>query len=143
MDTILQHRLRAAAVAVFSGRPILAAYAHGSRISGRPRPGSDLDIGYYLLPDRVEQGLTIREEMAMAADLSEKLSLDVDLRSLDHASLELRGRILEEGVRIYSGDEVLRVSLERTILSFYHDYKDTFRRMHEIRLRRKATRGAA
>jgi len=48
METALLERLRAAAAAVFPGSPVLAAYAYGSRVSGRPRPGSDVDIGYYL-----------------------------------------------------------------------------------------------
>ncbi len=79
--------------------------------------------------------------MKMAADLSAALRLEVDLRSLDQAPLEMRGRILEEGVRIYSGDDVLRVSLERSTLSFYHDYKDVFQHMHDVRLRNQAKRG--
>jgi hypothetical protein len=46
-----------------------------------------------------------------------------------------------KGLRIYSGDDVQRVSLERTTLSFYHDYKDVFRNMREERLRGKARKG--
>ena len=49
MDTALLERLRAATAVVFSGTPILAAYAHGSRVSGRPRPGSDLDIANHII----------------------------------------------------------------------------------------------
>ena len=140
MDVAFQRKLRMVAAAVFSKHPILAAYAYGSRIQGRPRPDSDLDVGYYLFPDMSAKGLPIRQEMSMAADLSERLGVEVDLRDLDDAPLELRGRVLEEGYRIYSGDDVLRVSLERTTLSFYHDYKDVFRNMHEVRLRSKAKR---
>ncbi len=141
MKTVSHDKLKSAAAGVFSGRRILAAYAYGSRINGRPRPDSDLDIGYYLFPPESAFGLPIKEEMTMAADLSAELGVDVDLRNLDRASLEMRGRILEEGIRIYSGDEVLRVSLERTTLSYYHDYKEVFRNMHEIRMRAKAKRG--
>jgi len=121
MDVAFQRKLKTIAAAVFSMHPILAAYAYGSRIQGRPRPDSDLDVGYYLLPDMFAKGLPIRQEMSMAADLSEQLGMEVDLRNLDDAPLELRGRVLEEGCRIYSGDDVQRVSLERTTLSFYHD----------------------
>jgi hypothetical protein len=49
--------------------------------------------------------------------------------------------VLEEGVRVYSGDDVERVGLERDTLSRYHDYKDVFLLMHEIRLRQTAGRG--
>jgi predicted nucleotidyltransferase len=140
MDPDFLSRLRSAAAQVFQGRRVLAAYAFGSRIQGRPRPDSDLDIGYYLFPD--QDPLPVGEEMTMAADLSAALGLEVDLRGLDRAPLETRGRILEEGVRIHSGDDVLRVSLERSTLSFYHDYKDVFRHMHEVRLRNRAKHGA-
>jgi len=141
MDAELILKVKAAAVVVFAGRPILAAYAHGSRVAGRPHDSSDLDIGCFLLPDHSERGLSIAEEMAMAGELSNKLGLEVDLRILDGTSLEVRGRVIEEGVRVYSGNDELRVGLERSTLSFYHDYKDVFRRMHEVRLEAKAKRG--
>ena len=50
-------------------------------------------------------------------------------------------RVLEEGVRIYSGDDVRRVGLERDLLGRYHDYKEVFERMHAERLRALAARG--
>jgi hypothetical protein len=110
-------------------------------VSGRPSPESDLDIGYYLDGFREGVLLSIREEMLLAADLSAAIGLQVDLRNLAGAPLELRGRILEEGIRIYSGHDAKRVDLECDILARYHDYKDVFRQMHEIRLRQMATRG--
>ncbi len=51
------------------------------------------------------------------------------------------GIVVEEGVRIFSGNDAERVGLERDLLARYHDYKETFRRMHETRLRRTAERG--
>lgn len=130
-----------AATAAFHGTPIVLAYAYGSRLSGRPRPDSDLDIGYYQNPPK--PALSLREEMILATRLSEKTDLDVDLRNLADAPLELRGRILEEGRRVYCADEVFRVNLERRTLSTYHDYKDVFRQMHEERLRNLAGEAAA
>ena len=143
--TDAQHRERLckAARKVFADRGILVAYAFGSRIGGNPRPDSDLDIGYYLINDSTRQVLSLKDEMILVAALSAELGVEVDLHNLGSAPLELRGRVLEEGVRIFSGDDVLRVGLERTILSTYHDYKEVFEHMHEIRLRRKASAGAA
>lgn len=134
-------RLRAAAARVFPARRILAAYAYGSRVSGRPRAGSDLDVGYYLLGDRAGHPLSLREEMTLQSELSDAVGLEVDLRDLADAPLELRGRVLEDGARVYSGDDVARVGLERDLLARYHDYKDVFRQMHETRLRALAKRG--
>jgi predicted nucleotidyltransferase len=141
MDTVLLENLRAAAIQLFRNGPLLAAYAYGSRVSGRPRPGSDLDVGYYLKGYRAGELLTLREESRLASALSEAMGIEVDLRDLAGASLEFRGRVLEEGARIYSADDVARVALERELLGRYHDYKDIYRRMHHERLRSLAARG--
>jgi predicted nucleotidyltransferase len=137
----LLHRLKTAAESVFGGRRVLAAYAFGSRVSGRPMPSSDLDVGYYLDGHRQGERLSVRDEMQLAGALSEAVGLRLDLRDLADAPLELRGRVLEEGVRIYSGNAAVRVALERDVLARYHDYKDEFREMHEVRLRAAAKTG--
>jgi predicted nucleotidyltransferase len=141
METTLLERLCAAAAVVFRGTSILAAYAYGSRVSGRPRPESDVDIGYYLQGYQRGQLLSLGEESRLASALVDVVGIPVDLRNLAEAPLELRGRVLEEGVRIYSGDDPERVALERYVLAHYHDYKETFRAMHENRLRNLARRG--
>lgn len=123
------------AAAVFEGTGILAAYAFGSRISGRPRPDSDCDVGYFRDLSAAPAPLPLRDEMRLADALSRAAGVEVDLRDLSDAPLEARGRAVEEGVRLFSGDDVLRVGLERDLLARYHDYKDVFRRMHALRLR--------
>ena len=109
--------------------------------AGEARPESDLDIGYYLDDFRRRPPLPIRAEMGLAGDLSDRLGIEVDLRNVGCAPLEWRGRVLEEGVRIYCADEVQRVNLERDLLAQYLDLKETFRRMHEERLKRFAEWG--
>jgi predicted nucleotidyltransferase len=141
MDEAQIHRLREAAERAFAGHNVLAAYVYGSRISGRPRPDSDLDVGYYLDRSTGCEPLPLRIEMELAGSLSGAAGFTVDLRDLGDAPLELRGRVLEEGMRIYSGDPERRVALERDLLGRYHDYKDVFRNMHEIRLKQTAARG--
>lgn len=139
---ILIERVRKAAARILAGRNVLAAYAFGSRIAGSPRPDSDLDIGYYFAGGPGEATLPLRDEVALASALSDEIGLDVDLRDLGGAPLELRGRVLEEGVRVYCSDAVARVALERDILGRYHDYKVEFLLMHDLRLRMLAERGA-
>jgi predicted nucleotidyltransferase len=136
----LAHLITASA-RVFAARRILAAYAFGSRVSGRPRPASDLDVGYYLEGYQRGETLSIAEEMQLATELSRAADLDIDLCNLADASLEFRGRVLEEGIRIFEGDPVARVALERELLGRYHDYKPVFQRLHERRLRAVAERG--
>lgn len=110
-------------------------------MSGRPMPGSDLDVGYYLCGHRCGETLSLDEEMRLADELSAAVGCDVDLRNLAQAPLDLKGRVLEEGVRIFSGKDADRVALERELLGRYHDYKEEFLRMYEIRLRRVAAKG--
>lgn len=141
LDVALVTTLKRAAEELFRPLPVLAAYAFGSRVSGTPHARSDLDIGYYLDAYRRGDGLSVREEMRLAVRFSDILGITVDLRSLAGAPLELRGRVLEEGVRIYSGEPTARVGLERELLGRYHDYKEIFQQMHERRLRAIAERG--
>jgi predicted nucleotidyltransferase len=136
LDQAILDRLREAASIHFPSFAILAAYVHGSRVSGRPQPTSDLDVGYYLDGYREGTVLPLREEMGLASMLSDVTGFEVDLRNLADAPLEVRGRALEEGIRIFSGHDVRRVALERDLLGRYHDYKDVFREMHRVRLRR-------
>jgi predicted nucleotidyltransferase len=140
-DLELLDRLQAAAARVFPRVPVLAAYAFGSRVSGRPGPRSDLDVGYFLDAGETGSPLGPHEETTLAAELEDGVGVPVDLRDLSEASLELRGRVLEEGVRIYTGNPARRVALERSVLARYHDYKHEYQAMHETRLRRVATRG--
>lgn len=139
--TLLIDSLRREAARLFPAHPILVAYAHGSRVSGRPRPESDLDVGYYLQRYREGGRLPLSAEMRLEADLSDALGVEVDLRNLGLAPLDVRGRVLEAGTRVYAGDEVARVGLERDLLGRYHDYKETFLRMHDRRLAATARRG--
>ncbi len=131
----------AAVGALFRPTEVFLAYAYGSRISGSARRDSDLDIGYYLDDFRRHPPLPMAEELALAGRLSERLGVEVDLRNLGAAPLEWRGRVLEEGVRIYCRDEVQRVNLERDLLARYLDQKDSFRQMHELRLKAFAASG--
>jgi predicted nucleotidyltransferase len=110
-------------------------------VSGRPTQESDLDVGYYLSGHRRGETLPLGEEMRLAAELSAVVGCEVDLRNLADAPLDLRGRILEEGVRIFSANDGERVALERELLGRYHDYKEEYLRMYEIRLRRVAAKG--
>jgi predicted nucleotidyltransferase len=141
IDDELIARLRQASGRAMPELGILAAYVHGSRVAGRPRTDSDLDVGYFVEGFAGGRRLPVEVELALSLALSDAVGVDVDLRNLDDAPLELRGRVIEGGIRIHSGDDVRRVALERETLGRYHDYKDVFRQMHEIRLRRIARHG--
>jgi len=63
------------------------------------------------------------------------------LRGLAGTGLEERGRVLERGVRIYSSDELARVSLERDLLTQWLDWKPAADALHAERLRAIAEKG--
>jgi predicted nucleotidyltransferase len=128
------------ATCVLAGTGIVAAYAFGSRVYGRPRPDSDLDVGYFLSRNAGTAPLSLREEMRLTDVLSQAVGVEVDLRDLGDAPLELRGRAIVEGVRVFSGDAVERVGLERDLLARYFDYQEEFRQLHELRLKSMAER---
>jgi len=134
-------RLREVTPEVFAGSPVFLAYAYGSRMHGSPRPDSDLDVGYYQKGFPNARPLSLHDELTLEAALSDGIGMSVDLRDLGRAPLELRGRVLEEGARVYCTDRVGQVTIEREVLARYHDYKDVFRQMHELRLRRVAEVG--
>lgn len=126
---------------VFAGTRVFLAYAYGSRIRGDAAPGSDLDIGYYLVGHAVAGPLPLADEMVLADRLSRRTGVDVDLRHLGGAPLEWRGRVLEGGLRVFCSDEVARVTLERELLIRWLDEKPRIERLHDMRLRSFAASG--
>lgn len=123
---------------VFRGTPVFLAYAHGSRVHGRPTPQSDLDIGYYASNCRP---LPLAEEMLLADRLSRRLGVEVDLRNLGQAPLEWRARVLERGCRIYCSDEIARVTNERNLMVRWFDERERSARFHDTRLASFASAG--
>jgi predicted nucleotidyltransferase len=113
------------------------AYLLGSRVSGAARANSDADVA--VMP-KLNLGLLDRERLA--ARLTTALGVpDVDVVSLDHASLELRGRIVQEGELIYSADEPGRVGFEVRTRSEYLDFLPTLERLQRSYLAHVADHG--
>jgi len=116
---------------------VIVAYLFGSRAGGSPRPTSDVDIA--VLFDR-PTGLLERERLA--SRLAGTLGIaDVDLVVLDDASLEIRGRVVQEGRVIFSADEPRRVAFEVDTRSRYLDFLPTLRALSRAYLKRVAERG--
>lgn len=100
---------------------VVVAYLFGSQAHGRDRPDSDADIAVL-----TERRLDLLEREVLADRLAPALGVpDVDLVVLDEASLELRGRVVQEGVLLYSRDEPRRVAFESRTRSEWFDYQPT------------------
>ena len=138
MDAEILDKVTEATSEVFVGTEIFLAYVYGSRVAETARSESDLDVGYYLEGYKTGRHMPIDQELILEAKLSEIIDIAVDLRNLGSAPLEVRGRVLEDGIRIFDRDEVERVNLERNLLASYHDYKPHYERMHLERLRNLA-----
>lgn len=132
-------RLAEAAAAAFAATPIVVAYAYGSRVWGAPHANSDLDVGYFLTPDGPDR-LPLADELRLAEELSRATGIEVDLRALAAAPLGLRGRALVEGLRVFSGDAVARVTLERELLGRYLDYRPKLEALRALRFASQAAR---
>ncbi|MGH9111010.1 MAG: nucleotidyltransferase domain-containing protein [Acidimicrobiales bacterium] len=84
-------------------------FLHGSQVSGRARPGSDLDVAaWWGRDDR-------------PAPWSIALPAAVDLLVLDEAPLELAGRVAVDGVLLFDDDPGARVEWQATTRLVYFD----------------------
>lgn len=93
------------------------AYLHGSRATGSAGAGSDVDIAAYFGADAPQ---------AFEVLLPHK----VDLLVLDHAPLELAGRVAVNGRLLFEDDAVSRVRWEATTRKIYFDELPRITRAH-------------
>jgi predicted nucleotidyltransferase len=113
------------------------AYLFGSRASGTATQQSDADVA--VMPGG-ELGLL--EQAGLAAQLATALDVaHADVVPLNRATLELCGRIVQEGRLIYSVDEPARVAFEVRTLSEYFDFLPTLRQLERSYLAHVAKHG--
>lgn len=93
------------------------AYLHGSRAVGAPHEDSDVDIAAYFGSDAPQPFDVL-------------LPHGVDLLVLDHAPLELAGRVSVEGKLLFEDDPVARVRWEATTRKIYFDELPRITRAH-------------
>lgn len=117
MDTGRVAELIATAADALREAGALFAYLYGSRVTGSPRPGSDIDIAAYFgdRPPQAFEGL---------------LPPGVDLLVLDQAPLELAGRVALGGRLLFEDDPVARVRWEATTRRIYFDELPPIQRAH-------------
>ncbi len=98
--------LREVVSRVLSGSPeIAAAYAFGSRVSGRPLRFIDLDLAFASRKDAdlaEDPLLAERLSARIAAEL--RTSMEVDGHLAARLPLNVRGRVVTEGVLLYEAD---------------------------------------
>lgn len=124
MDERRLERLRAAAAEVFPGTPVLFAYLFGSEATGRTHPRSDVDVAVYLDETAApERYLDLSLRLAGGLESASGVGNVEALLILNEAPLPLRGRVVGEGIVIYSRDEPARVRYESLTMRMFLDFE--------------------
>lgn len=122
---------------VFVAHDVAVAYLFGSRANGTARPVSDHDVAVLFTGSRPALAAT----ELLGADLAAVLGTAVDVVDLDRATLELRGRVAEDGRAVYSSDEPRRVRFEVDARMRWIEFRPTLRAATRGFLRRVAGEG--
>lgn len=116
---------------ILEHQPVSLAYLYGSVITGRTTPFSDVDVALQvdenLSPlERLKLMLRIQLDLADQADIS-----NADVRIINDAPLVLRGRVVSDGLLVYSRDDQERVEFETTTRLRYFDYLPIHKRLQD------------
>lgn len=106
-----------AAVEALRDSGAVFGYLHGSRAAGTARPDSDIDVAAYY-------------DGAAPQAFEVLLPSGVDLVVLNHAPLELAGRIAVHGKLLFERDPAARVGWEATTRKIYFDELPRITRSH-------------
>lgn len=141
MSSAVTSDITDAVVRVLRDTDLILAFAYGSRVGQTPRPDSDVDIGYYMKPVRGDTGLSVRGEMSIAEQLSAALGVEVDLRDLSCAPLEIQAQVVGRGVCLYRAEGEEAAELERSVTERYEHAKKSPLAGHARHLHEVATQG--
>lgn len=123
MEQISMDELRAALARILGELPsVAAAYAFGSRASGKPTERSDLDLALVLRgdPSRDDPLLAERVSGRLATGLGTPIEIDTHVAA--DLPLRVRGRIVTSGVLLYEADPSSRVEFETATRRLYFDF---------------------
>ncbi len=112
-----EQRVLARAIEVLRLAGARFGYLHGSRAAGTAHADSDIDVAAWF-----------GESAPQSYDVL--VPPGVDLMVLDHAPLELRGRVAHRGRLLFCDDEVARVRWEATTRKIYFDELPRIQRAH-------------
>jgi len=122
-------RLREVVPSVMAQYPVDVAYAYGSVARGTVTPFSDVDVALVLsqMPPPYERMMLEFEIEAAIEDASGLTGLDV--RAINKAPLMVRGKVVQEGIRLYERDRARRVDFEVQTRKRYFDFAPVARRL--------------
>jgi len=108
---------------IFKKQLILFAYLYGSHATGFVHPFSDIDIAIFVEDHAIKEGLEL--ELALSLQIDQKLNCRAksEVRIVNFLPLTVKGKIVTEGIRIYSANESERVNFEKSVLGAYFDFR--------------------
>jgi predicted nucleotidyltransferase len=107
---------------IFSRHPILFAYLYGSYAAELTHPFSDLDIGIYIENVPASKHLELELSISLEIDSNMEGKVGSEVRIINNLPLVITGKIITDGVLIYSRNEVVRVDFETVVRSEYFDF---------------------
>jgi predicted nucleotidyltransferase len=119
----IQEALLTETTGIFNNQSVLFAYLYGSYASGFVHPFSDIDIAIYVEDHALQNSLKIELSMSLQIDRKLNCRAKSEVRIINNLPLTVKGKIVTEGIRIYSADEIRRVNFETFVLSAYFDFR--------------------
>jgi len=145
LDTALRDRLLSKFQRVLpqmlDQQPVGLAYLYGSTTTGQTTPFSDVDIALV-----VDEGLSPYERLKLTLrlqlDLADRCDIsNVDVRIINDAPLVFQGRVVCDGILVYSREEQERIEFEVGTRLQYFDYLPIHKRLQDAFLADLRERG--
>ena len=100
---------------------IQALFVFGSVATGKPHPGSDVDVAVLVDPDR-DSDKALRLALQYSVELEDRLQISVDVVILNSAAPMLRFQVISKGKMVYSTDpQRTRRFLGDALVEFYDE----------------------
>ena len=108
---------------IINNFPVLLCYLYGSYARGDIHPFSDIDIGIYL--EKMNSGKMLDIDLSLALEFDDIVGhgCNVDVRSINNMPLLMKGRLVSEGILLYSRDDAFRVEFETNVRKAYFDFR--------------------
>ena len=130
----IRNVILANAPVIFKNRPVLLSYLYGSCARGDVHVFSDIDIAVYLEEMSSPKMLGIELGLSLDFDAVIDTGRNVDVRSINHMTLMMKGNIVTEGILLYSRDETFRIGFETKVRKSYFDFKPFIHLYHQAYL---------
>ena len=122
-------RLREVVSSVLAQHPVDVAYVYGSVARGTVTHFSDVDVAL-VLSDRLPAYERMMLEFEIEAAIEDASGLTgLDVRAINEAPLMVRGKVVQEGIRLYERDRARRVAFEVGTRKQYFDFAPVARHL--------------